>query len=484
MNRFLTYAILLTAVLFAACSDDDHFSTSSSLRLSFSTDTVKLDTVFSLVPSATQTFWVFNNSSDGIRCSSIRLANGNQTGFRINVNGVYLGEEQGYLINDEEVRKGDSLRVFVELTSPISNALTSKEIGDDIVFNLENGTTQKVHLKAWTWDAELLHNVVVSHDSTMTSDKPIVVYGGITIKEGATMTIPAGQTIYMHADAGINVHGTLKCEGTQNNEVTLRGDRLDRMFDYLPYDGVSGQWKGIHFFKTSYGNKLAFTDIHSASNAIKCDSSRIDTLKLDISNSTIHNSKGDGVYLISTKADITNTLISNTLGNCLYVSGGDVNVNNSTIAQFYPFDAARGDALVLTNKYDTIATPIKNFAMRNSIVTGYAEDVISCYFADDIEKNFLFDHCLLRTPAVDDTLTCKNIIWEDPKDTTLADTKNFKKIDTKLLQYDFHLSEKSLGKDKADTNTSLPTDREGTLRDDKPDMGCFENQTSKDSTTP
>ena len=27
--------------------------------------------------------------------------------------------------------------------------------------------------------------------------------------------------------------------------IVLRGDRLDNMFDYLPYDYVSGQWQGV-----------------------------------------------------------------------------------------------------------------------------------------------------------------------------------------------------------------------------------------------
>ena len=50
-----------------ACTDNDSFSSSTGNRLSFSEDTIHFDTLFSTIPSATQTFWVRNESGDGIR---------------------------------------------------------------------------------------------------------------------------------------------------------------------------------------------------------------------------------------------------------------------------------------------------------------------------------------------------------------------------------------------------------------------------------
>lgn len=91
----LVWSLLLLAMLFS-CSDDDSFTVSPSNRLTFSLDTVSLDTVFSQVPTVTKTFWVYNKSGDGIRCSTIRLEKGNQTGFRVNVDGSYLGASEGF----------------------------------------------------------------------------------------------------------------------------------------------------------------------------------------------------------------------------------------------------------------------------------------------------------------------------------------------------------------------------------------------------
>lgn len=462
-----------------ACTTDNTFTLNSANRLTFSTDTVSLDTVFSRVPSSTRTFWVYNNSGNGIRCSSIKLMNGNQTGFRVNVNGVYLGEAQGFQIADEEIRRGDSLRVFVEVTTPLNNSTMPQSVTDDLVFLLESGTTQKVHLKVCSWDADLLKDVVIDTDSTLSvSSRPMVVHGGITVKEGATLTIPAGKTIYMHSGAGIDVSGRLRCLGKAGSEVVIRGDRLDRMFDYLPYDGVSGQWDGIRFHAGSYGNEILFTDIHAASTAIQCDSSDVSRQKLTIISSTIHNCKGDGISTTMSRIGIENTQITNTLGNCVGIVGGAVDMNNCTIAQFYPFDGRRGDALNVRNvgyaNGSLCDYPLTEMNVRNSIVTGYADDVIMVSLKDSIPSEYIFSSSLLRTPAVEDSLRCRDIIWENPEDTIVAGWKNFVTVDSDLLKYDFHLREGSLAIDKADKATSMPTDRNATKRDDTPDMGCFE----------
>lgn len=474
IKKFTTYLLICSVLVLYACTEDDSFTTSTNNRLVFSADTVSLDTIFSRVPSTTKTIWVYNKSGNGIRCSSIKLQNGNQTGFRVNVNGVYLGATQGYQLSNEEIRKGDSLRVFIEITTPSNNQTTPQLVSDELVFSLESGVQQSIELQAWSWDADLLHNVVISKDSTFDSTKPTVIYGGITVNEGATLTIPAGKTLYFHENAGIDVFGKLICKGEPDNEVILRGDRLDHMFDYLPYDGVPGQWGGIVFKESSYGNEITNTDIHASCRAILCDSSDVSRQKLAMKSSTIHNAKGAGIVAYSSKIYLENCQISNTLDDCLTIYGGNTEINNCTIAQFYPLSADRGAALSFTNYLNDITYPINNLSVRNSIITGYAEDVIMGSLADTGAANYLFDHCLLRTPEIKDSIKCHDNIWENVEDTTIAGWKNFYKIDTDLLQYDFHLKDSSLAIDAASSVTSLPTDRNAYMRDEKPDMGCYE----------
>ena len=158
--RILAYMMLLAVVgLVTACNDDDTFTTSVNNRLAFSADTVRLDTTFSKVPTPTKTFWVYNKSGDGIRLSNVRLAQGNQTGFRVNVDGIYLGQTNGYQVNGLEVRNKDSIRVFVELTTPKNGKNDPQLVEDDLVFTLESSVQQKVNLRAYSWDAELLQNM-------------------------------------------------------------------------------------------------------------------------------------------------------------------------------------------------------------------------------------------------------------------------------------------------------------------------------------
>ena len=286
---------LLFVTVLLSCSDDDDFSASPSLRLSFSQDTVALDTVFSQVPTATKTFWVYNRSGHGIRCVNIRLERGNQSGFRVNVDGSYLGASEGFKVSDIEVRNRDSLRVFVELTSPLNNREDPTLLEDNLIFSLESGAEQRVNLNAWTWDAITYNDMRINRDSTIISTRPIIIYGGITVEEGATLTVGPGTTLYFHENAGIEVMGRLALWGEADNNVVLRGDRIDNMFDYLPYDRVSGQWQGIHFHESSYDNLINYADIHSPYNGIVCDSSDVSRMKLQLYNSVVHNCQGYGL---------------------------------------------------------------------------------------------------------------------------------------------------------------------------------------------
>lgn len=359
------------AVLLAcsACTDDDSFSSSPSNWLTFSTDTVRMDTVFATVPSSTRSFWVYNKSGDGIRCTTVRLAGGNQTGFRVNVDGEYLSPTAGYQVSNVEIRKNDSIRVFVELTSPVNAEEGPQEIEDDLVFLLESGVEQKVNLNAYSWNATLLRNVEISNDSTINgTERPIVIYGGLKVDSLATLRITPGTTLYFHSDAGIDVYGTLIAEGSAESNIVLRGDRTDWMFDYLPYDMVSGQWQGVKFHASSYGNRISYTDIHGTFDGIVCDSSDVTRTKLQLYNSTVHNCQGFGLKTVNSMVDVRNCQITNTLNNCVAVYGGDVSLTHCTIAQFYPFDSNRGAALMYTNVLEDTDIPLEGWIASTALL--------------------------------------------------------------------------------------------------------------------
>jgi len=462
----LAAAVLLGAL--TACDKDDSFSTSSGSRLTFECDTVQLDTVFSKTSSSAVTFWVFNNSGDGIRISEVKLDRGNQTGFRVNVDGADL-TSNGYKLTNLELRKGDSIRVFVEVTPSETGKETPQLTEDNITFTLESGVQQKVNVRAWAWDAITVYNLVISQDTTITTQRPVVVYGGITVKEGATLTMAPGTTLYFHDDAGMDVYGTLVAEGEADSLITFRSDRIDNMFDNLPYDLLSGRWQGITFHETSFNNYLTYADIHAAVNAIVATDSLLSAdNKLYMTSTRVTNNSGCCMELANVRVSITNCLIADAGNYCLYVGGGYTTISSSTIAQFYYYSAERMAALYFE---DTSETPLDNFEVSNSIITGYSDDEL--FFSAEegrTDSKFSFDHCLINTPVSDDA-RMTNIIYEEEEDTTTAREKNFVKVNVEYRS-DYHLSDVSKAI-AAGTTEYLPLlDIEGKERE-KADIGAF-----------
>ena len=470
--------------LFVSCNDDDTFTTSPSNVLSMPFDTLKMDTVFAKIPAASKDFWIYNHSGDGIRCASVRLQKGNQSGFRVNVDGIYLGEKTGYQTSDVEVRKNDSIRVFVELTSPDNGSELYKEIDDKLIFRLESGVEQVITLNAFAWKADMVRNLEIKNDTTIdttVSGRALVVYGGIKVNPEATLTLAPGTTIYFHDDAGIDVMGKLICKGTAEKNVTLRGDRLDNILGDIPYDVLSGRWQGIHFATSSYDNIIEYTDMHGGKDAIVCDSSDVTRKKLTVNSSTIHNFRGYGLALTNSNAYVANTQISNTYNDCVYVCGGELTMIHNTIAQFYPF-SRQGDTIALryANINEDKLYPLTNLEVKNCIITGWAEDALLKENSDSVAFNYHFYNSLIRMSELKDSASAKyfeGVIRDNEKDTTLCYShKNFKNVNPHTTDYlfDFHLDSLSKANGAADARWMLPLNREGVARDEKKlNAGCY-----------
>ena len=434
MKRIFLFLLILSALI--ACDDDDNFSSSSALRLTFETDTLQMDTVFSRSASSTYSFWVYNNNNDGLRLSSVRLAKGNQTGLRVNVDGSYLDNSNGSQTSDVEIRKNDSILVFVELTAAENGQKAPVLVEDDLLFLLESGTEQKVCLQAWSWDAKKLYAPVIAKDTLIESELPLVIFGDMKVEEGVTLTI-RNASLYFHDGSGLEVYGSLHTE-----DCVMRGDRLDDMFDYLPYDRVSGQWNGVHLYGTSSGNTLLRTEIRNPLRGIVCDSAALDStnLRLAMTECVIHNCQETGLEAHNAYISIDHCQLTNTGGDCISVVGGMADINYCTFAQFYPFVASRGAAFRFSNRYDDTDMPLQRLSCVGSIMTGYDEDVVmGVAGSEDVPFNYDFRRCLMRTPAVtDDSLHFEQILWETPKD-SIQGKQHFVLIDEDNLIYDFHL---------------------------------------------
>lgn len=464
----------------AACDDTERFTTDTGAVLAFSSDSIKFDTVITTIGSSTRSLKVYNRNDRGVRISRVWLEKGSATCFRVNVDGVFLAPSSGASVSGLELYGSDSLMVFAEVTIPEKNQNEPFEMTDRLCFQLESGVVQAVTLQAIGQDAYLWKGKVIAQDTILSAGRPYLIYDSLSVAEGARLTLNAGVQLYFHDKADLLVHGQLLAEGTLDAPVVFRGDRTDNLFDYLPYDNTPSRWGGVRFFAGSKGNILRYADIHSASYGILCDSSSVEDSKLLLENSILHNIGGDGLKAINCNLTVGNTQISNTLGNCVYLIGGSSEFIHCTLAQFYPWEAVRGQALYLSDNYFSASVPLVKAHFYNCLITGYADDVILGSLEEKEQKyDYLFANSLLNTPAVTDDPRYRNCLFEpDQKEKYCIREKGFVKFDTKNYLYDFAPDSCSAALQLADTVYSLryPFDRRGVSRfaGVRPAAGCYE----------
>lgn len=235
--KTIIYSILLVVLIVvgtfsSGCKKDVLFSTAA---LEFSTDTVVFDTVFTTVGSATRRFKIYNRSNRPVKVSSVQLLAGENSPFRLNLDGI-----SGTTFDEFTLPENDSLFGFVEVTLDPNGQNLPLVIEDEIKF-LTNEQEQTVRLAAWGQDAYFHYNDI--NEGVWPNDKPHVIYGFAAVDSAKSLTIQAGTQIHLHKNSLLFVFkGELNIEGTQENKVVIQGDRLEPF-----YDDVRGQYYGVYF---------------------------------------------------------------------------------------------------------------------------------------------------------------------------------------------------------------------------------------------
>ena len=98
----LSLSVLLTALLHSCI--EDGMTTSPSDQPAFSTDTVRMGTLFTLDASPTHRFTIYNRHDKGINISSIAFKDNPDNIFRMNVDGM-----TGNRFSNVEIRAKDSI---------------------------------------------------------------------------------------------------------------------------------------------------------------------------------------------------------------------------------------------------------------------------------------------------------------------------------------------------------------------------------------
>ena len=473
LKKLIFLYITLLSVLLGSCVEEADFSSSPSLRLEFSCDTVSFDTLFSEVMSPTAKFLVHNRNNKSLRISSVQLARGGNSPFSVLVDGQY-----GVLMHDLELRAKDSIYVLASVTVDRNGGDVPLMVKDSLLFTLESGVQQNILLLAYGRDVTFLRGENIAEDTALEPGH-YVVYDSLTVSQGATLSLRPGTTLYFHDKAFMKVAGCLNARGAVDAPIVFRGDRTDRMFSYLPYDRIPGQWDGVVFTSTSNGNHLVYCDIHSANYGIKVEPGDTVQNRITIESSKVQNFHGNALELVMARATATNSLFANSQGNCVKVVGGNVDFTHCTIANFYVW-RQRDVALALHNSIDGAPAPLRGARFANCIIAGSKDDEVMGYltnWGDTIPDavNYSFVNSLVNTVDVADS--CFVNVAYDSVAVSPFGKEHFRLIDHDIFDYDFHLTAESSARGIASDEylEQLPVDIDGTPRTaGAVDAGCFQ----------
>lgn len=480
---------LLPVILFAlACVGCREYQVADdpSLKLSFSCDTLSFDTVFTQQGSATLQIKVYNRNANALMIDHVGLRDGKA--FVVNVD----GEQQLTRLKNLQINGGDSLFVFVRVDIDPTASNSSVLVSDMLSFHLTSGVTQSVTLEAYGQDVKRLGKAGgcwYANDYTFTADKPYLLTDTVVIQ--GTLTMQAGATLYMHRGACLYALGNVQADGTLDKPILIRGDRMDRLFDSVPYLYASGSWNGIYLQSNQGGTtyNLSYMEILSGNVGLYCYSDQTSNLPmLRMDGCRIHNHSLYGLVLMHVDALVTNTIISNCASYCLYCSGGNHEFIHSTIASFYDSTNIRihstskdGSGAVFIDNLSK-EQPQTNTSFYNSIITGSKSNqlVVATPFDRYYPGSFIGNYLKTDTLAIPHAE--RNVYWQK-NDTVFRNQSYFVYSDTTKKEqnykyYDFRLDSLSPAIGIGDSLTAVPypTDRLGISRAlCKPDAGCYQH---------
>lgn len=493
MKKLFFLSTIILILVSQACRKEESFITNSSATIGLSTDTITFDTVFTTIGSVTKNFRVYNPHKESIKISSIQLLGGDQSNFRMNVDGI-----PGTFHANKEIAPKDSLFIFVEVTVDPNNQATPFIIEDKIEF-ITNGNKQNIDLVAWGQNAHYYTPTTFNRNIpdfccldangdrgdcsdnippvnvTWPNDLPYVIYGFVAIDSQDVLNIDPGVQLHFHNNSGLWVYrgGSLNVNGTKDNPVVFQGDRLESSFDDRP-----GQWDRIWINDGGQNNinyaviKNAFVGIQAEALPFEnpTDSTRSN---LTIKNTTIDNCSGFGLLSGIFNIEAENLVVTNCGEyNVAIQAAGNYNFKHCTFANYYD-KAARETPLFfvqnsVVNAIGTQIIGIPNVDVSNSIIYGDKDSEFNTEVINGGSLDLDFRNCIIKTDqSLNDTNSFKKII-KNPADIIFAD----------VAANDFQLTENSIAKDTANISISntVPLDilEKSRLGDGKPDLGAYE----------
>ena len=476
-KKYLSFLVLISVFLsvgFSACNDEI-FSTNPNDRLTLTIDTLTFDTVFTTLGSATSKIMIYNHNNSALKISHIGIAGGKDSPFKINVDGSKNTNNQ---FDNIEIRAHDSLYIFVAVTINPNNSNSPLLVKDSLVF-LTNSVSQNIKLQAFGQNIIKLRGKRILTDTKLTSDLPYLIYDSLVVNQSSTLTLQPGSKLYFHNNANLIVYGNLKAEGTAEDPIVMRGDRLDniKFSTPFPYNNVAGQWDGIYLLGKEGNHVLRHVNMNSGYVGIYFSNNDRNTIpNLEISDCRIQNFYFYGLVVQNGNVQVTNTEISNSSSYCVYLSGGKHVFTQSTIVNFFnnstvqPVSRDNKPALMIMNL--NRVSPMES-VFRNCVISGSDENEFSLATRFPEQYNGIFDHCYIRKPEALTTPQFTKIRWSEKNDTVFKSIRYSLEDNT---YFNFTPDSVSPLRGLANPDFATPLDLNGNnrLSDGAPDAGAYE----------
>lgn len=462
INFYIVFiGLVFSSIYFSSCKKDKLLTTGGSL--SFSTDTLKFDTVFTTLGSATRQIKLYNLENSPIKISNIKIQNGLASPFRLNADGI-----DGKSIDDILIAPNDSIYIFVAVTvNPNMDSLPFI-VEDKIIVTL-NENEYDIDLQAYGQNAHYINGEYIGTE-TWQNDKPYVIINSAAVDTNETLTIQKGCRIYMNQNSKLIVFGKLLVFGTKEDSVIFQGDRLDR--DYFNYKDYPGEWQGVYFANTSSGSVLNYTVLKNGGGqeaTIYLDESS--NRLLTMNNCELYNSLNYGIFAINSNFQANNCLI-HTCGqqNVAMVKGGNYEMNFCTLATFggIGFNHTKYNVLAALNYLKISETQYEygNLETRFNNCIIYGPNDNETFFGKDGNATFFAEtkNCIIKQKdgLSADVIQINTILNQDP-------------LFEEIGKWDFHIRATSPAKNNGVFIAAFPIDLENKTRHaSQPTIGCYE----------
>ncbi|WP_418263429.1 right-handed parallel beta-helix repeat-containing protein [Flavobacterium faecale] len=500
MRPFSFLAILGILIFICSCRSD--FETIASKgNLSFSRDTIFLDTVFSTLSSSTYTLKVYNQSKSDINIPTIKLGKRLNSKYRMTVDG--MTGNQGKEFENITLLAKDSIYIFIETTANTNDASTADFLyTDDIEFD-SGSNQQKVALVTLIKDAVFLYPQKFNNGTTetltidgedtygffldendpingnellFTNQKPYVIYGYAAVPEGKTVTFDAGARVHFHAnsglivskDASLKINGTTSTTGALEGEVVFEGDRLEPL-----YSDIAGQWGTIWLRNETKNNAINHLTLKNATIGLLIENNQGNTMT--IKNTQIYDCTNYGLLAKNAKIEGENIVINSAGQASLALNyGGDYKFTHCTFNNNWNGNSPTS---VSINNFEFGATPeLKNLSQatfNNCIIYGSYSNHLSLNKKDGAAFEYLFNNCLIKFFG-----TSTNPLYQFATDPTHYNAIILNKDPKfyKPTQNDFNIDNTSSAFAKGNPTHNIPFDITGTTRTLPPDLGAYQSK--------